>query len=129
MLILNPPDLIDFAGGYSEWVRKSEELAAEKSAEASAKPKAKEKATPSGPSRETGRKKDNPYARPFGRLTLDELEREITDTEIAIAECQESFGDSEAFRDPGRGQRLQTEFQTLSQKLEALEAEYFAREA
>jgi ATP-binding cassette subfamily F protein 3 len=129
MLILSPPDLIDFAGGYSEWVRKSEELAAEKSAEASAKPKTKEKATPSGPSRETGRKKDNPYARPFGRLTLEELERQITDTEIAIAECQESFGDAEGFRDPGRGQRLQTEFQTLSQKLEALEAEYFAREA
>ena len=45
-----------------------------------------------------------------------------------MAECQESFGDSESFKDPAGGQRLQAEYKALSQKLEALEAEYFARE-
>ena len=59
---------------------------------------------------------------------MEELERQITDTEIAIAECQESFGDADSFKDPSRGQKLQSEYESLSKKLEALEAEYFARE-
>ena len=61
-------------------------------------------------------------------MTLQELEQQITDTEIGIAECQESFGDPDSFKDPGKGQQLQSEYKTLCQKLEALEAEYFARE-
>jgi hypothetical protein len=82
------------------------------------------------PQRETAAgKKDNPYARPFGRLTLAELERQITDTEVALAECQESFGDAGTFKDATGGQKLQQEYKALSDKLQALEAEYFAREA
>ena len=77
---------------------------------------------------ESARKRENPYARPFGRLSLKELEQQITDTEIAIAECQESFGAGGSFKDATRGQRLQTEYKSLSEKLQALEAEYFARE-
>jgi hypothetical protein len=61
-------------------------------------------------------------------LTLEELEQQITDTEIALQECQDSFGDADAFKDPGRGQRIHSEYESLSKKLEALEAEYFARE-
>jgi hypothetical protein len=48
---------------------------------------------------------------------------------VALAECQESFGDAAAFKDAAGGQKLQQEYKTLSDKLQALEAEYFAREA
>jgi ATP-binding cassette subfamily F protein 3 len=127
LLILAPPNVIDFAGRYSEWVQRvAEEAAADTPAESA---RSRAKATvPASVARDPGRKKDNPYARPFGRLTLDELEQQITDTEIGIAECQETFGDPEAFKDPNRGQQLQSEYKALCQKLEALEAEYFARE-
>ena len=125
MLVLDPPNVVDFAGGYSQWAQKLEAQEQERRAEST--PKSKPKS--SGPPYEPSRKKDNPYARPFGRLTLEDLERQITDTEIAIAECQESFGDAESFKDPSRGQKLQSEYESLSKKLEALEAEYFAREA
>ena len=39
----------------------------------------------------------------------------------------EHKADADAFKDPSRGQRLQTEYKELSAKLEQLEAEYFAR--
>jgi ATP-binding cassette subfamily F protein 3 len=126
MLILEPPEVIDFDGGYSEWVRKLEAQSFDRRLSQAA-PKSKPKSE-SGGSGETTKKKDNPYLRPFGRLSLKELEKEITDTEIAIAECQESFGDAGAFKDPSRGSQLQTEYQAMSKKLEDLEAEYFARE-
>jgi hypothetical protein len=126
MLVLDPPNVIDFAGSYSQWVHKLDAEEQERQAEST--PKAKPKAPAAQASREAGRKKVNPYMRPFGRLTLEELEQQITDTEIAIAECQESFGDAESFKDPSRGQKLQSEYESLSKKLEALEAEYFARE-
>ena len=35
---------------------------------------------------------------------------------------------ADAFKSPSRGQKLQAEYKTLSDKLEALEAEYYARE-
>ena len=73
-------------------------------------------------------KKDNPYLRPFGRLSTEDLERQITETEIAVAECQEQFADPMAFKEPGSAQRLQKEMEELSKRLEQLEAEYFARE-
>ena len=127
MLILRPPEVIDFAGGYSEWVRRADAEAEEKQAESASKPKPRA-AAPAPARPEPSKKKDNPYARPFGRLAIEELEQQITDTEIAIAECQQSFGDAESFKDPARGQRLHSEYESLSKKLEALEAEYFARE-
>jgi ATP-binding cassette subfamily F protein 3 len=126
MLILRPPEVIDFAGGYSEWVRKlNAEVIEQKSSQASPKPRPKSVVA----SQEQSKKKDNPYSRPFGRLSLEDLERQITETEIAIAECQEGFGDSDAFKDPSRGQKLHAEYEELSKTLEALEAEYFARES
>jgi len=123
LLVLRPPEVIDFAGAYSEWAAKAAADAGPKQAEAPARPRH----TQSVP-REPGQKKGNPYARPFGRLTLEELERQITETEIAIAACQQSFADPGSFKDPQHGRRLHAEYQELSGKLEALEAEYFARE-
>jgi hypothetical protein len=59
---------------------------------------------------------------------MKELEREITDTEVAISECQQAFADTATIKDPARGQKLQAEYDELAKKLEQLEAEYFARE-
>ena len=50
-------------------------------------------------------KKDNPYLRPFGRLSTPELEALITDTEIELANLQEQFAGSDAFKNPSRRQR------------------------
>ena len=130
LLVLRPPTIDDFALNYSGWVRKlAADSAAAKEAAAAAASRSKSRPEPPRPApRDSAKRKDNPYARPFGRLTLEELEREITDTEVAIAECQEGFGDAESFKDPSRAQRLQDEYKELSKKLEGLEAEYFARE-
>jgi ATP-binding cassette subfamily F protein 3 len=129
LLVLHPPDMTDFGGTYSGWMRKlAEDAAAESERKAAAsQSKPKEPASAARP-KDSAKKKDNPYARPYGRLTVEELERQITDTEIALSECQQGFGDSDSFKDPSRSQQLQAEYKTLSAKLEALEAEYFARE-
>ena len=124
LLVLRPPEVDDFAGSYSAWMQRLAAEAQERSAAPTAPAKPREPARPKDPSK----KKDNPYARPFGRLSIEELEQQITDTEVALAECQEGFGDAESFRDPSRAQQLQAEYKSLSEKLEALEAEYFARE-
>jgi ATP-binding cassette subfamily F protein 3 len=124
LLVLRPPEMIDFPANYSAWMQK---LAADAQRPAASATQSKPKEVAQRP-KDSAKKKDNPYARPFGRLTLEELERQITDTEVAIAECQEGFGDAGSFRDPSRSQQLQSEYKALSEKLEALEAEYFARE-
>jgi ATP-binding cassette subfamily F protein 3 len=134
LFILRPPEIVDFDDTYSAWTRRQAEALAEQRAASSTKGAATQKprsasAPASAPARPApGKKKDNPYARPFGRLTLKELEQQISDTEIALAECQGSFADPDSFKNPSRSQQLQTELKTLSAKLEALEAEYFARE-
>ena len=132
LFILHPPGMTDFGDRYSAWVEKQQAEAEQRSAESQSRSKAKAAAaresTPASAAARDARKKDNPYLRPFGRLTLAELEQQITDTEIGIAECQENFGDTESFKDPARGKKLHEEYESLVKKLEALEAEYFARE-
>ena len=83
---------------------------------------------PSVPERAKAPKKDNPYARPFGRLTIEDLEKQIQETELALADCQADFGDSELKKDPARAKKLQGEYEELGKKLQQLEEEYFARE-
>ena len=135
LLILDPPGIADFGDNYSAWQRKLREDAAERAEIEERAAKGKPAAgpvpaakAPGSSSASSAKRKDNPYARPFGRLSTGELEAQITDTEIAIAECQAGFGDGDSFKDPSRGQRLQAEYKELSAKLEQLEAEYFARE-
>jgi ATP-binding cassette subfamily F protein 3 len=132
LLILDPPGLSDFPGTYTAWQHKLREDEAERDAEDAARAKQQKSSAASAPVQQKPKssspKKDNPYARPFGRLSTDELEQQITDTEIAIAECQSSFGDAGSFKDPSRGQKLQDEYKSLAAKLEQLEAEYYARE-
>jgi ATP-binding cassette subfamily F protein 3 len=131
LLILHPPGVDDFPGTYTAWQQKlREEQAERESLEAARAKQAKSSgaATVATPTKPRTSNKDNPYARPFGRLSTEDLERQITDTEIAIAECQSSFGDPDSFKDPSRGLKLQQEYKALSVKLEQLEAEYYARE-
>jgi hypothetical protein len=85
--------------------------------------KSKPAAAPAKPSRG-----DNPYLRPFGRLSLKELEQQISDTETALAECQQSFANAGSFKDPANSRKMQTQFDQLGKKLKQLESEYFTRE-
>jgi ATP-binding cassette subfamily F protein 3 len=72
-------------------------------------------------------KKDNPYSRPFGRLTVEELERQIADSEAAVQSAQTALGDPALFKDVARGKKLQADLEAATKKLEQLEAEYYAR--
>jgi ATP-binding cassette subfamily F protein 3 len=128
LLVLDPPGLIDFEGTYSTWARKladDQKRAAERAAAAKARPGSAAAASQRSSSKKNA---DNPYLRPFGRLTMAELEHQISDTELAIAEYQQSFGDADRARNAGRGKQAQAEYDQLAKKLEQLEAEYFARE-
>ena len=71
--------------------------------------------------------KDNPYLRPFGRLTTKEVESQITETEVALADCQQQFGEAGKFKSSGEGKRLQAELNALTTKLRQLEEEYYLR--
>ncbi len=123
LLVIQPPKLIDFAGGYSAWVRKQE---ASKSVAAPAPAQNKPKSAPE--SRPQNKSTNNPYKRPFGRLSVPELEKEISKTEKELADCQARFADADQFKDPAKGKLLQTEYESLTVKLEQLEAEYFLRD-
>jgi len=126
LLVLDPPRAIDFSGTYSDWVRKQNEPAeappTKKSGQKQERKPDKNSSRPVDKS-----KKDNPYARPFGRLSTPELEQQITDTEIQIAECQQQFGNVAIARDASKKNQLDTEFKKLSKKLKDLEGEYFER--
>ncbi len=130
MFVVTPPNLEQFDGNYSAWQAKQKALVEEAAARAErAKASGGGGAKPPPPKpKSEGSKKDNPYLRPFGRLSTEDLERQITETEIAVAECQEQFADPASFKDPAGAQRLQKEMAELTKKLERLEAEYFARE-
>ncbi|HEY8665229.1 MAG TPA: ABC-F family ATP-binding cassette domain-containing protein [Tepidisphaeraceae bacterium] len=129
LLVINPPEVADFAGNYSAWMGKQRERAREKAAEKQQKnrPAEKVKEKPR-PLQKKEKKGDNPYLRPFGKLSQKDLEKQITETEVAIAECQGMFGEAGSFKDASRGQKLQREYETLAKKLKGLEEEYYLRE-
>ncbi len=126
LLILQPPEMVDFKANYSAWIGKRA-VEARREPAASQKAKAKPEATTARAAPTPKNKKDNPYARPFGRLSMKELESQISETEVALAECQQSMGEVKAFKDPERGRQVQLEYKKLTQRLQELEAEYFAR--
>jgi ATP-binding cassette subfamily F protein 3 len=122
LLVIEPPRVIDFPDDYRAWIDKTQNA---KRATAGAAPAlAKSQAA----ARKSVSKSDNPYARPYGRLALEDLEKQITQTEIEIAEHQQLFADTNAFKEPARGKKLRQEYDLLGKKLKDLEAEYFRRE-
>jgi ATP-binding cassette subfamily F protein 3 len=130
MLVFRPPGVVDFEGNYSAWARKQQEQtqrAAEMASQQEAADKRAAKENPK-PGAKSATRKDNPYKRPFGLLSTEQLEKEISKTEKELAACQASFADTEMFRNPSRAQELQDEHEGLTEKLGQLEEEYFGRE-
>jgi ATP-binding cassette subfamily F protein 3 len=126
LFVVKPPDIEKFDGNYTTWhekVKAEEAAAAEREELREKRSKAMESAKPLV--KES--KKDNPYLRPFGRLSTAELEALITDTEIELANLQEQFAGSDAFKNLGRAKAAHAEHEGLVKKLEQLEAEYFER--
>jgi ATP-binding cassette subfamily F protein 3 len=130
LLVIDPPNMKDFEGGYSDWQAKKSQLAAEAAAAAKGK---QQKAPPPQPKKEQPKpqpsnKKDNPYARPFGRLTIGDLEKQIAEAERSVADFQMKLADPQLGRDPAKGKRLKVDHDAMAAKLKQLEAEYYARE-
>ncbi len=119
LLVLHPPRTAQFEGSYSDWIQKRSQT---EPPQATREPRSATVAKPRLP------RADNPYTRPFGRLTLEQLEQQITDTEIELADCQQRFADSSQFKDADSGRKLHEEYESLASKLKSLEEEYFARE-
>src|SRR5580658_2120439 len=86
MLILRPPGIIQFTGNYSAWAAREAEQSRKPQKEPPAP--AKKQSKPPSPSK---KRTDNPWNRPFGRLSLKELEQQISETELALADCQNFF--------------------------------------
>jgi ATP-binding cassette subfamily F protein 3 len=139
LFVIHPPDMDDFDGNYSKWAAKEREKEQAAKAAKVAKEKAQSKGHSKGhskpapppakaPKASNGRT-DNPYMRPFGKLSMDDLEKQIADTEILINEHQHKLADAAVFRDAAKGKRLQNEYAQLEKKLKALEEEYYVREA
>jgi len=121
LLVLDPPNLTSFDGGYTAW---SKHMAA-KVAPPPPPPQPQRKAKPNPPKKRA----DNPWSRPFGRLSVQDLEKQISQTEGDIARCQQRFGDSGLARDADQTRRLNEEHKTLAKKLRELEEEYYTRNA
>ena len=125
LLVLQPPETIQFSGNYTAWAKKQAQLAAD--ARKPKPPEAKETKPRNNPPAPPKKRSDNPWTRPFGRLTVKELEQQITETEIALAECQTLFADTGLARDSQRTKKLNDDFVALGKKLKQLEQEYFTR--
>jgi len=122
LLVLQPPVIVQFDGNFTAW---SKHAAPKRLAPP---PKLQKPQKPQPPA-QAKKKSQNAFARPFGRLTLDQLEKQITQTELALAECQSSFADPAISRAADASRKLNEQYQTLQRKLADLEAEYFARSA
>jgi ATP-binding cassette, subfamily F, member 3 len=138
--IIEPPEIVSFDGNYTAWAQaiakkksadaqaaKAAEAEAARAAHASRKSQSSKKKSES-PERKA-QKSDNPYSRPFGRLTVEELEKQIASTEKEIGKCQETMSDPKFARDPQRLRQISAEHDALTAKLRDLEKEYFARSA
>ncbi len=129
MLVIDPPGITDFEGGYTAWQAK----VAQRAEAAKAQPKRdsprKEQPKPQQQQQKPAAKKDNPYARPFGRLSVKDLEKQIADAERAVTTTQTALADPANLRDAGRGKRAKADHEAAAAKLKALEAEYYARES
>lgn len=132
LLVLDPPQIEDFDGGFEQWHDRYHERLREQMIRSGFK-----KSTPvhrdlsstrknrSGSERSS--RKDNPYLRPFGRMSISELEAQITETESELMQLQKSLADS--YKDPGRLKMLNQLIEQSQNRLKQLEEEYFLREA
>ena len=119
LLVFAPGKVVDFGGTWKDWL--TEQQPAATPAKTSQIPKAKPKPS-------NGQAAKNKYLRPFGGLSVKDLENRITDAEIELAELQDSFGDAALMADPNEAKRLTAEVEKKSKELEQLEEEYFSRD-
>ena len=139
LLVIEPPTVTDFEGTYDEWTKKVRERAqreaeskrpAKAQASKAASPKVEVKAPPKQveqPKNVAKGKKDNPYARPFGRLSPKELEAKISETESLLSTAQAKQADPAVVRDAGRAREAQGNVERLAKTLKDLESEYYSR--
>jgi ATP-binding cassette, subfamily F, member 3 len=130
LLVIDPAGLIDFEGNWTKWAQKQREKQSESKPQAKAPPKAAPvpKPAPTPVAEKPKTKKDNPYARKFGRLTTGELERKIADTERKIAKLNTDLADPAIFKNPQKAKQIQTEVEAASSDLQGLEEEYLTRD-
>jgi ATP-binding cassette subfamily F protein 3 len=128
LLVLDPPAIREFDGQVSAWLSRQrahrESDRARKDRAGSRVPRPAESTEPAPASKTV---KDNPYKRRFGRLTMDELEAQIHQTEQALRDCQREFGDTAVLRDADRAREVHARYESLQATLAELEAEYFSR--
>ncbi len=158
LLVIEPPDVSEFEGTWKDWNEKlkqkqqdtqaaaksaSKARPAESKKQAEAKkpieakkpgegnkPAEARRGEPSQQNRPAAKPaKDNPYARPFGRLSVAEIERNIAEVEASLGASQLRMTDAKIFKDPAASKRLQDEIQQNTRKLKQLEEEYFARQS
>jgi ATP-binding cassette subfamily F protein 3 len=126
LLVIEPDRFTDFTGNWSAWHEKELERARAKTEKPRAAPKPAEKPKPI--EKPKARNKDNPYARPFGTLSLEQLERKISDTETELGEVQAELADPGVLRDASKAKSIQSRIDRLSSTLKGLEEEYFSRQ-
>jgi ATP-binding cassette subfamily F protein 3 len=137
LLVLRPPVIDDFDGNYTKWHAKQLADAAARAQREAAKKEAQrssaraanrpvKRAEPPKPA-PAKRGKDNPYLRPFGRMDLPQLEKEMGKTQKELAVCQASFADPAIYRDAAKAKAVQDELEQLQEKLAQLEEEYLLR--
>ena len=130
LLVIDGAKITDFEGGYTAWQEKVKARAAAAATPTKSPPrKDPPKPQPAPQAKPSAGKKDNPYARPFGRLSVKELEREIAAAEAAVANATAALSDPANARDANRGKRAKSDAESAAAKLKALEAEYYARES
>jgi ATP-binding cassette, subfamily F, member 3 len=138
LLVLDPPNMKDFDGNYSAWQHKQHEKAVAVAAEEARVEKARKQSQPKNPPPKPSKPaaktqaaagKDNPYKRPFGKLSTKDLERTILETETNLAESQGSLNSPNVYRDAKKSAKAQADIDALTKKLQQLEEEYFARES
>jgi ATP-binding cassette subfamily F protein 3 len=128
MLILKPPDVVQFTGNYTAWAKYDAERTAADAQRAKRKEVSKKETKPVASVAQSAKKpSNNPWSGPFAKLTVQELERQITETEISLTKCQELFATASAVRDGSLTRKLNDDYAALQKKLKQLEQEYFAR--
>jgi ATP-binding cassette subfamily F protein 3 len=143
LLILEPPGIDSFDGNFTAWTNHRAKKAAEAAQEAAtARPRAtkpnrpaksqsraQQKRTIPGNAPHPKKKADNPWGRPFGRLSVADLEKQIAQAEAEIVRCQTQLSGADIARDAARTRQLMEEHDAATKKLRELEEEYFARSA
>ena len=130
LLVIEPPNVIDFAGTYDQWTAK-QRLASNAAKPDVKRPPAKPPAASPAVAKPqvTNAKKDNPYARPFGRMSVGEIESKLKATERDLNQAQQRAADPQLFRNPGKAKAAADDVTRLTKQQAELEEEYLMRDA